>query len=99
MKIVTTGLTVFLVFTFFCCSPHKKEWQGTIEEVDGVTVIKNPKAPMYEELILDIEEDLCIGREDDENYQFYRASALAVDNEDNIYVADAGNSRIQKFNK
>jgi len=89
---------IVLVVTF-SCTPQKTEWQGTIEVVDGVTVLKNPKEPMYGELILDLEEDLCIGREDDENYQFHRAYALAVDSEDNIYVADAGNSRIQKFNK
>jgi hypothetical protein len=99
MKCLKIGLTLSLIFTFFCCSSQRTEWQGTIEEADGVTVVKNPKEPMYGELILDLEEDLCIGREDDENYQFYRASALAVDSEDNIYVADAGNSRIQKFNK
>jgi hypothetical protein len=81
------------------CQQQKAEWKGTIQEVDGVTVVKNPKEPMYGELILDLEEDLCIGREDDENYQFYRASGLAVDSEDNIYVVDAGNRHIQKFNK
>lgn len=25
------------------CSQQKTEWQGTIEEVNGVTVVKNPK--------------------------------------------------------
>jgi hypothetical protein len=81
------------------CGEQKAVWKGTIEEVDGVTVVKNPKEPYYGELHLDLEEDLVIGREDDENYQFYRAYDLAVDSGDNIYVADGGNSRIQKFDK
>lgn len=94
---IVSFLSAFMML--ISCQQQKAEWKGTIKEENGVIVVKNPKEPMYGELILDIEEDLCIGREDDENYQFYRASALAVDSEDNIYVADAGNSRIQKFNK
>jgi len=87
--------SIILVF----CGKQKTEWKGTIEEVDGVIVVKNPKEPYYGEFDLDLEEDLVIGREDDENYQFYRAYDLAVDSRDNIYVADGGNSRIQKFDK
>jgi hypothetical protein len=98
--LVILAICFFISLVFLSANQGQKpQWKGTIEEEDGVTVVKNPKEPMYGELILDLEEDLCIGREDDENYQFYRASALAVDSEDNIYVADAGNSRIQKFNK
>lgn len=90
----------FIVFNFLIsCKQQKSEWQGTIEEVDGVTVVRNPDEPYYGELIFNLEEDLIIGREDDENFQFYRAYNLAVDNEDNIYVVDSGNKRIQKFDK
>lgn len=98
---ISLSILIFLFMTVvhISCKQQKTEWRGTIEELDGVTVVKNPKEPMYGELILDSEEDLCIGREDDENYQFYQAYDLAVDNEENIYVTDAGNSRIQKFNK
>lgn len=98
-KFVLIVLSISALMILVSCQQQKAEWKGTIEEENGVTVVKNPNEPMYGELILDIEEDLCIGREDDENYQFYRVSALAVDSKDNIYVVDAGNSHIQKFNK
>ncbi len=98
-KVISIIVFLSIFILLVSCISQKTEWQGTIEEVDGITVVKNPKEPMFGELILDLEEDLCIGREDDENYQFHRAYALAVDSEDNIYVADAGNSRIQKFSK
>jgi hypothetical protein len=49
MKVSKLGLIAFLTFTFFCCSSQKTEWHGTIEEADGVTVVKNPKEPMYGE--------------------------------------------------
>jgi len=47
LKLIKVGLALLLTFTFFCCSSQKTEWQGTIEEVDGVTVVKNPKEPKY----------------------------------------------------
>ena len=98
-KFISIVLFLPVVTILVSCQQQKAEWKGTIEEVDGVTVVKNPKESYYGELILDLEEDLVIGREDDENYQFYRAYDLAVDSEDNIYVADGGNNRIQKFDK
>jgi len=30
------GLIIFLILTFICCGKQKTEWQGSIEEVDGV---------------------------------------------------------------
>ena len=54
-------LLICIFSLYLCCSPHKKEWQGTIEEVDGVTVVKNPKEPLYIGDVLELEEDLTIG--------------------------------------
>jgi len=45
-----------LIMTVFC-SQQKTEWKGTIEEKDGVTVVKNQKKPMYSEDVCIIEED------------------------------------------
>ena len=79
------------------CEKQKAEWKGSIEYEDGVKVIKNPEAPLYGEIKLELEEDLSIGKEDDENYMFYRVRDIALDSNDNIYIMDSGNSRIQKF--
>ena len=75
------------------------QWKGTIEEEEGVKVIKNPAEPLYGELTLKLEEDLTIGSDKDENYLFYKTWHLAVDKEGNIYVLDGGNDRIQVFDK
>ena len=93
----TLVLSVFFVFVF--CGRQKAEWQGTIEEENGVTVVKNPREPLYGELVFDLEEDLSIGNEEDDNYLFYRIVDIQVDNEGNFYVLERGNVRVQKFDK
>ena len=79
---------------------QKAKWEGTIEEKNDVKVIKNPKTPLYGEIELKLEVDLVIGGEDvDENYMFRRVSDIEVDEEENIYVLDSRECRIQKYDK
>ena len=66
MKITIGILTLFLIFTLICCTSRKTEWQGTIEEVDGVTVVKNPKEPKYEGKPFTLEEEFSIDTERDD---------------------------------
>lgn len=103
MKNKTYLVSIVLIISAFIllpsCQNQKAEWKGTIEEVDGVTVIKNPKEPFHGEIYLDLEEDLKIGNEEDENYQFYRVRDVALDSHLYIYILDAGNHRVQKFDK
>ena len=70
-----------------------------IEYENGVKVIRNPREPLYGEIKLELEEDLSIGNAEDENYLFYRVWHMAVDKQENIYVVDGGNTRIQVFDK
>lgn len=82
------------------CSQHKTEWKGTIEEENGVTVVKNSKEPVYGNEVFSIEEDLKIGEvEGDENYMFSQIRYLAVDNAENIYVADTKEMHVKVFDK
>lgn len=75
------------------------QWKGKVETVDGVKTVLNPNAPVFGEIKLELQDDLKIGRGDDENYSFYRLRGIDVDKEGNIYVADMSNYRIQKFDK
>ena len=89
-------LSVFI--GLISCQKKKAEWQGTIEEIDGVMVVKNPGEPVYGEYTFSLEEDLSLGGDPNkENYYFPRRASLTVDDHGNIYVLDSGNYRIQKY--
>ena len=92
-------LTIILSIISFSCNQQKSKWQGTAEEVDGVMIVTNPIEPFYGELTFELEEDLRIGNEEDDKYLFYRARSIALDSDENIYVVDSGNYRIQKFDR
>ena len=91
---------IFLILILFnACGEQKSKWQGTAEEVDGVMIVTNPIEPFYGELTFELEEDLRIGNDEDDKYLFYRARSIALDSDENIYVVDSGNYRIQKFDR
>ncbi len=72
-----------------------------IETVDGVRVVHNPKGGIWgEDARLAVQFVRNIGELDssDENILFHQPADIAFDREGNIYVLDAGNHRIQKFN-
>jgi len=91
-------ILILSMLLIFYCKSDKATWQGTIEDLDQVTVVKNPEKPLYGELVFDLEEDLSIGNESDENFLFYKVRDVEIDTKKNIYILDAGNRRIQKFN-
>ena len=93
-------LLVLVSFVWVCSTRSPEgtlEWKGTIEYRDGIRIVNNPEEPLYGHLQLDLEKDLSLGSEEDEAYMFYRVEGLGVDSEGSIYVLDAGNHRIQKY--
>lgn len=98
-KVVSIVLFVSAGVIFASFGGQKAEWKGTIEEENGIKVIKNPREPLYGEIKFELEEDLSIGSDDDDNYMFYMVRGIAIDSQQNIYVLDWGNFRIQKFDK
>jgi len=99
LKHAQAGILILIFIMSSGCQKQKTGWQGTIEEENGIRVVKNPAEPLYGELVLELEEDLSIGSVEDEKYMFYRIGDIAVDSQNNIYILDGGNYRIQKFDK
>jgi hypothetical protein len=80
------------------CGIQSHDWKGTIEEVNGVTIVRNPGEPLYGNDVYTIKEDLKIGDEGgDENFFFSFINYLAVDNKKNICVADTKEKNIKVF--
>ncbi|MCH7783482.1 6-bladed beta-propeller, partial [candidate division KSB1 bacterium] len=70
-----------------------------IETIDGIRVVSNDK-PMWEnepKVSLSFVQRIGVLESKDENYMFYQPFDVALDSDENIYVLDGGNLRIQKF--
>ncbi|MGD8536662.1 MAG: 6-bladed beta-propeller [Candidatus Aminicenantes bacterium] len=99
-KVLSIVLFLFVLIILVSCQKQKTEWKGTIEEVDGVTIVKNPKEPMYSENVVSLKEELSIGEaEGSEEYMFSQIRNIAVDDEENIYVLDSKEFHIKIFDK
>jgi hypothetical protein len=62
-----------------------------MKTVDGITVLENPKTPMYDQPVLTLSEDLRIGEQETrKEYLFFKANSITIDNEENIYASDEG---------
>ncbi len=60
-KVISIVIFLPVLIMLISCQKQKAEWKGTIEEMDGVTIVKNPKEPMYGEDVFSLEEELSIG--------------------------------------
>jgi hypothetical protein len=100
-KLVFSSLLVYLILILsFSCNKQTKTWQGTIEEIDGIPVVKNPKEPIYSKDVFNLKEDLVIKNvEGKEEFMFQNILFLDVDKEENIYVSDSKAAHIKVFDK
>ncbi|MCK4824963.1 6-bladed beta-propeller [bacterium] len=100
IRIIPIVLFLSASILFVSCQKQKAEWKGQIKTVDGVTILENPKTPMYEQPVLILSADLRIGEEESRpDYLFFRVSSIAIDREENIYVTDEGEKHIKVFNR
>lgn len=94
-KFLSIALIMLALFLSLSCTKNKTEWKGTIEEKDGVVIVKNPKESMIQGDIFSIEEDLSIGQiEGTKEYMFGYLGGIVVDEKENIYVDDRDGSEI-----
>lgn len=99
-KVISIGLFLLAFIIFVSCGNQKTEWKGTVEEENGVTVIKNPKEPMYKEDVFSLEEELSIGEaEGREEYMFSEVQSIATDDEERIYVLDYKANNVKIFGR
>jgi len=94
-------LIALFLFFFISAEPkenQKPEWKGTIAKEGEVTVVKNPKEPMYKEPILSIREDWVIGGAEAEGeYAIAKPYGMAVDQGGNLYVLDLQDDAVKVY--
>ena len=90
---------LFLI-TISCSRQEKAEWKGTIEEVDGVLLVKNPKEAIFDAEAFELREDLTINSENpSEGILLELITSIRVDDDESIYVQDARARKIKIFDK
>ena len=91
---------ILLIILASCCTQKDTDWKGTIEEKDGVLIVKNPNAPIYESEILSLEEELSIsGISGNQELIFAEIRSIAVDSDGKIFVCDWKEENVKKFNQ
>ncbi len=94
---------ILLVIMIFSCTQNGTEWQGTIEEVDGVTFVRNPEEGLWDlkgEANVEIIKEHQIGELDGpEEFLFVYIADIAVNSKGDFYVADSKLNEVRKFNK
>jgi len=99
-KVISIVLFLLVFVMLVSCRKQKAEWKGSIEEVEGVTVVKNMKEPMYSEDAFSVEEDLSIGEaQGSEEYMFSEAQSVAVADDERVYVLDSKEAHIKVFDR
>jgi len=100
INVISIFFILSVIIILFSCQKQKTEWKGTIEEENGVTVVKNPKEPIYGEDVFSLEEELSIGEaEGREEYMFSRIRSIAVDDAGRIYVLDSKEGYVKVFDR
>jgi hypothetical protein len=91
------GLPVLLVSMPLAAIAQAK-WQGSIVKEGDVTVVKNPKEPLYRTPVLELKEDLSIGGPGAQGEAaFGPTRSVVVDDAGTIYVLDEQASDIKVF--
>ncbi len=84
------------------CTPEPLQFADwTIPVPEGTKIIEYAAVPMEERegRRIELVEDLVLGDASDPNQTFYNASDVGVDDDQNIYVVDYGNARVQVFDQ
>ena len=76
------------------------KWKGTVVKEGDVTVVKNPKEPLYKTPVLELKEDLSLGGPEAQgDYAFGEIRTFIVDDAGSLYVLDTKDSHVKVFDK
>lgn len=97
------GVVYLALLTLLASQPASAQdkWKGSIVKEGDVTIVKNPKEPIYNTPILELKEELSIGGPEAQGQAvFTRMREFAVDDAGTIYISDGlGVDCIRVFDK
>ncbi len=97
-RILTAGLLLVVFGSLYFV--HAQIWKGKIIKEGDITIVQNPKEPLYRGDILSLKEDLRLGGPEAKgDYSFNGIMTLAVDAQENIFVLDYKESHVKVFDK
>jgi hypothetical protein len=95
--ILGLSLPILIASTIVMASPQGK-WKGTVVKEGGVTVVKNPKEPLYGTPVLELREELSIGGPDARgDAAFGPTRSVVVDDAGAVYVLDQQAAEVRVF--
>jgi hypothetical protein len=93
-------IVFFLSVLAFATAAAQEKWKGTIVKEGDVTVVRNPREPIYMTPVLEFKEELSIGGPDAQNQDvFNRIREFVVDDAGNFYISDFKENHIKIFDK
>jgi len=78
---------------------QKPAWKGTISKEGDVTVVKNPKTPLYGPEVFKVSEDISVGGENNPAYILGEIQSVAVNGEGTIFILDIKEMNVKVFNR
>lgn len=93
---VWTGFSAFIFF--IPCTGQDKAWKGSIHKEGGVTILENPKTPLYSPDVFELQEEYII-KSEGRGYQFVNPAELLLDDDKNLYVMDIRDDNIKVFDE
>ena len=98
-SVLVIGLALLAFMTAAEASAQVK-WKGSVVKEGDMTVVRNPKEPLYKTPVLELKEDLSLGGPEAQgDYAFGQIRTFIVDDAGSIYVLDQQSSHIKVFDK
>lgn len=98
---ISAVYSIFLAFLTVPSAFAQTQWNGTVVKEGDITVITNPKEPIYKTPVIELTEELSIGGPGAQGKDvFARMRDFVVDDAGNFYVsATRGDDHVRVFDK
>jgi len=97
--LLTVGI-LLPVFLMAAAASAQVKWKGTVVKEGDVTIVKNPKEPLYKTPVLELKEDLSLGGPDAVGDDaFGQIRAVVIDDTGAIYVLDFKSVHVKVFDR